>query len=452
MASADAVFNQVDANHDGSVSRDEFKDFLVRNSISGASTSNYPYTYRSSVYETSTNGTNGVVGGFGVDLGYNGPGYGATTYESSSFNSSAGSVNGDAANLNVVGTAGLSSTDAASTTFSSESRSSIVQQQYETDAQGNFKDSNPQIVRRPAPNGPVTLTQNIRVRFLQPPPVPPPGPLIIKEVRPPQPPPPPPLRVRQQAPPLPAQPPLILRERPPPAPASVASQTIVRNLAALAVPPRSVVIERLPPAPPKPRDIIIERWVPYGPQAERKTVVQRAEAAIVYPKPRNMIIQYEAPQVRVLRQFQRLGVTPENPQEYIQRYGATLFDTQTLLQQARAAGVVEDISPPDVSHSAVSRSSDYAASTTGIINFDNSNRGSIDVGTIGGANGVGRSSYYNSSSFSGAGDIGSSLYESSAYRSSTSGGFLNATDALFSAVDTNNDGVLSQAEFRNAGF
>jgi hypothetical protein len=38
-----------------------------------------------------------------------------------------------------------------------------------------------------------------------------------------------------------------------------------------------------------------------------------------------------------------LGVTPENPQAYIARYGAQLLDAQTLLQQARAAGVVEDI-------------------------------------------------------------------------------------------------------------
>jgi hypothetical protein len=76
---------------------------------------------------------------------------------------------------------------------------------------------------------------------------------------------------------------------------------------------------------------------------KRKTIVQRAEAPAAYPKPRNVIIQYEAPQVRVVRQFQRLGVTPENPQEYIQRYGASLFDPQTLVQQARAAGVVEDI-------------------------------------------------------------------------------------------------------------
>ncbi len=77
--------------------------------------------------------------------------------------------------------------------------------------------------------------------------------------------------------------------------------------------------------------------------AKRKTIVQRAEAAQAYEKPRNVIIQYEAPQVRVIRQFQRLGVTPENPQAYVQRYGASLLDAQTLLQQAHAAGVVEDI-------------------------------------------------------------------------------------------------------------
>jgi hypothetical protein len=77
--------------------------------------------------------------------------------------------------------------------------------------------------------------------------------------------------------------------------------------------------------------------------AKRKTIVQRAEAPKGYQQPRNVIIQYEAPQVRVIRQFQRLGVTPENPQAYILRYGASLFDAQTLVQHARAAGVIEDI-------------------------------------------------------------------------------------------------------------
>jgi hypothetical protein len=39
-----------------------------------------------------------------------------------------------------------------------------------------FQDPNPpQIIRRPAAKGPITYRQNVSVRFLQPPPVPPPG-------------------------------------------------------------------------------------------------------------------------------------------------------------------------------------------------------------------------------------------------------------------------------------
>ena len=76
---------------------------------------------------------------------------------------------------------------------------------------------------------------------------------------------------------------------------------------------------------------------------KRKTIVQRAAGGKEYPKPRNIIIQYEPVQVRVVRQFQNLGISNEDPQSYVQRYGAQLLDSQSLVQQARAAGVVEDI-------------------------------------------------------------------------------------------------------------
>ncbi|CAF4877771.1 unnamed protein product, partial [Rotaria sp. Silwood2] len=59
-----------------------------------------------------------------------------------------------------------------------------------------------------------------------------------------------------------------------------------------------------PPAPPRPRDIVIERWVPYGPQAKRRTLLQRAPAPPPYPAPRNVIIQYEQSPARIVRQFQ----------------------------------------------------------------------------------------------------------------------------------------------------
>ncbi len=83
--------------------------------------------------------------------------------------------------------------------------------------------------------------------------------------------------------------------------------------------------------------------MPYGYQAKRRTIVQRAAPAIQYPQPRNVIVVYEAAQVRVVRQFQRLGITQENPRAYVARYGATLLDAATLVQQARSVGVVEDI-------------------------------------------------------------------------------------------------------------
>ena len=94
-------------------------------------------------------------------------GAGASGYESASFSSSAG-FGGDAAfvsggAVNVGGAA-----------YESASSSTQVQQ-YATDAQGLFIDRNPQIIRRAAAGGVQTYTQNIRIRFLQPPPVPPPG-------------------------------------------------------------------------------------------------------------------------------------------------------------------------------------------------------------------------------------------------------------------------------------
>jgi hypothetical protein len=328
---AQAIFKQADTNQDGVISQGEFNQWAggAGGSVGGG------YGSASSYESSAAYGSGGYgAGGYGASVGYGGGYGGGASYESSSYESSG---YGGGAGLAVGQGYG-----ASSSAFSSES--SV--QQYATDAQGLFIDQNPQIIRRPAAGGVQTYTQNIKVRFLQPPPVPPPGPLIIKEVRPPQPPPPPPLRIRQQAPPLPTPPPLVLRERPPPPPQVVASQTVIRRLAALPVPPRSVIIERLPPLPPRPRDIIIERWVPYGAQAKRRTIVQRAAAAQQYAAPRNVIIQYEPAQVRIVRQFQRFGVTQANPQAYLQQYGASLLDAATLVQQARAAGVVEDISPP----------------------------------------------------------------------------------------------------------
>jgi len=182
-------------------------------------------------------------------------------------------------------------------------------------------------------------------------------------------------------------------------------------LAALPVPPRSVIIERLPPLPPRPRDIIIERWVPYGAQAKRRTIVQRAAAAVQYARPRNVIIQYEPAHVRIVRQFERLGVTPANPQAYVAQYGATLLDAAVLVQQARAAGVVEDISPPFGSAVGFSASSYGQESSFGV---------SSGLGA-GGVVGLGAGGVVGLGAVGGGGDY-SSAYESSSYSSGGGGG------------------------------
>jgi hypothetical protein len=437
-----------------------------------------------------------------ANLGLNGGGV-ATGYESSSSYSSSNNgygatgFGGDAAYgaTGLTGAAGYGAAglagDAGYNVSSSNYSSSSAVQTYATDAQGLFQDSNPQVIRRPAPGGNVTYTQNIRVRFLQPPPVPPPGPLIIKEVRPPQPPAPPPLRIRQQAPPLPQPPPLILRERPPVPPQSIASQTVIRRLAALAVPPRSVIIERIPAAPPRPRDIIIERWVPYGAAAKRRTVVQRAAAAQQYAAPRNVIIQYEAPQVRIVRQFQNLGVQPENPQLYVQRYGAQLLDSITLVQQARAAGVVEDLSPPvypgsfaategqfsstggaagaggltgqgaggilgEINYEATAGgvgsrfnqgATAFERSGGGVLGLESPAAASAHVGGLGeGATGFGATPWLSSSAAGGESVV------TSGFGATSGPGSAFAPTSLFNAADVNHDGVLSAGEFVGAGY
>ncbi len=90
-------------------------------------------------------------------------------------------------------------------------------------------------------------------------------------------------------------------------------------------------------------DILIERWLPYGPQPERRKIIEHAPPPITYPEPRNKIIIHGTAEARVVRRFKTLDVVRGNPADYIARYGATLLDSATLLQQARNAGVYEDI-------------------------------------------------------------------------------------------------------------
>ena len=76
---------------------------------------------------------------------------------------------------------------------------------------------------------------------------------------------------------------------------------------------------------------------------QRKVLFNRAPMPEGTPRPVYIINQHEPPKVQTIRDFKRLGITDENPQAYVQRYGPQLLDAATLVQQARAAGVIEDI-------------------------------------------------------------------------------------------------------------
>lgn len=90
--------------------------------------------------------------------------------------------------------------------------------------------------------------------------------------------------------------------------------------------------------------MIIERWLPYS-QVKRRVIFQKANTNDpVVVKPRNVIIQWEAPQVTIKKEFKDLGVIRANPSEYVARYGTTLKTARELppfvLEIKPPAGVI----------------------------------------------------------------------------------------------------------------
>jgi hypothetical protein len=102
-------------------------------------------------------------------------------------------------------------------------------------------------------------------------------------------------------------------------------------------PARKVVVERLPPIPAKPSQIFIERWLPYGQQTQ-KVVYQPAKPACIIPDPRNVVIQWESPEVEIRKEFRNLGIIAADPQDYISRYGSSLIRADQLPEVAVSYG------------------------------------------------------------------------------------------------------------------
>jgi len=90
-----------------------------------------------------------------------------------------------------------------------------------------------------------------------------------------------------------------------------------------------VIIERMPPLPPKPQSIIVERWLPYK-QQKRRVIYQKAPAVQPPAPQKNLIIQWEGTQARVVKEFRNLGIIKADPNTYVQQYGPQLRPTQGL--------------------------------------------------------------------------------------------------------------------------
>lgn len=154
----------------------------------------------------------------------------------------------------------------------------------------------------------------------------------------------PPLIIRQ-APARPRTPaPLIVRELPPPMPSPIPRKVITISSAKGKQgppPPRKVVIERLPKLPAKPRSVIIERWLPYEEQ-KRKVIYRPPPLASSLPpkppvvlKPKNVIIQWDTPEVHVTQRVRDLGVIDADPVEYLRRYGDSVIQSENLPEFVR---------------------------------------------------------------------------------------------------------------------
>lgn len=87
--------------------------------------------------------------------------------------------------------------------------------------------------------------------------------------------------------------------------------------------------------PPKPQAVVVERWLPFKEQKRRVIYNRPTQPDPVVIKPRNVIIQWEAPRVNVRQEVKYLGVDRANPAEYVQRYGQELKKAQELPEIVR---------------------------------------------------------------------------------------------------------------------
>ena len=282
------------------------------------------------------------------------------------------------------------------------------------------EDANPEVMNKKVTTK-LEYIQELAIRYLRPPTPPAPGEIVVQQEGNTLTPPAPPLVVRQ-VPPRPDTPePLILREAPPQPPQPIGRKLISISGKRLPPPPRKIVVERLAPIPTKPQSVIVERWMPYV-QGKRRVIFQKGPADPVIVKPRNVIVQWEAPAVIVKTEIKYLGVVRANPAEYVSQYGASLKLAKDLPQY------VLDIKTPD----GLVLAANYKAPSILELEGDVSAFKLVDLER------------------EGLGDYRSYLQRlgviEGAVNSSVNSSLNAIIDEIFRSVDTNNSGSIAIAE------
>lgn len=190
-------------------------------------------------------------------------------------------------------------------------------------------DNEPEVIKKRTDQT-VIYEHEVAIRYLRPPTPPPPGELIIKQEKAVRPPPAPPVVIRQQPRKPETPPPLVVREEPPKPPRPIPPKVITVPGKKLPPIPRKLVIERFGALPDKPRPIVIERWLPYGEQKRKIVYMKPSEPESPIETQKNLIIEWEAPQVLIKKEFRDLGIIKVNPLEYYEKYNGELKPSSEL--------------------------------------------------------------------------------------------------------------------------
>ena len=304
------------------------------------------------------------------------------------------------------------------------------------------EDANPEIITKRSQQI-LEYLQEIAIRYLRPPTPPAPGEIVITQEPNVLTPPAPPLVIRQQ----PARPetpePLVIREAPPQAPQAIGRKIITISGKRIPPPPRKVVIERFAELPAKPQSVLIERWLPYA-EVKRRVLFQAAPPDPIVVKPRNTIVQWEAPEVQVRKEFKYLGVVKANPAEYVHTYGLSLRVSNDL------PGFVNDIRNPD----GIVLAADYRSSgihelegdlhALKLINLDQEGLGEYRqyLARLGVLENAAFQVIQNSATFS-SGSLSASASVSASVSAAASNALEEIVENIFRTIDRNNNGIIN---------